>query len=195
MVLVGKVNRDIVAAINVHGPLAVGLSGEDAGLITAAATDAGARLRRRRRGGRPVASSSGCWPRGSSRWWRPSAPTPPGQAYNINADTVAGAIAAALTAEKLVFLTDVEGVRADPDDPASLLRTVSVDELEAMVASGAATSGMIPKVEACARAVRAGVARGPHPRRPGAPRPAARDLHRRRGRHDGLTARATRDRR
>ena len=63
MVLVGKVNREIVSAINVHGALAVGLSGEDASLITAVARPGRARLRGRRRGGRPVASSSGCWPR------------------------------------------------------------------------------------------------------------------------------------
>ena len=117
MVLVGKVNREIVSAINVHGPLAVGLSGEDANLITAIARAEPARLRGRRRGGRPLDHRSACWPRGSSRWWPPSRPTPTGQAYNINADAVAGAIAAALHAEKLVFLTDVAGLRADPDDP------------------------------------------------------------------------------
>ncbi len=72
---------------------------------------------------------------------------------------MAGAVAAALQAEKLVFLTDVSGVRADPDDPNTMLRTVSVDELEAMVESGAANAGMVPKVEACTRAIRAGVAR------------------------------------
>jgi acetylglutamate kinase len=82
-----------------------------------------------------------------------------GQSYNINADAVAGAIAIAMHAEKLVYLTDVEGLRSDPRDPGSQLGRVSVDELDAMVASGAASAGMIPKVEACARAVRAGVPR------------------------------------
>ena len=117
MVLVGKVNRDIVSAINVHGPLAVGLSGEDASLITAAARSAATSgyvgdvldvdptiLRRLLAEGLiPVVATIGA--------------DAPGQAYNINADTVAGAVAEALDAEKLVFLTDVDGLRADPDDP------------------------------------------------------------------------------
>jgi acetylglutamate kinase len=158
MVLVGKVNREIVSAINVHGALAVGLSGEDANLITAVArpgqlgfvgdvevVDPSLIERLLAQGLIPVVATI--------------AADAAGQAYNINADAVAGAVAAALGAEKLVFLTDVSGVRADPDDPQTMLRTVSVDELEAMVASGAATSGMVPKVEACTRAVRAGVAR------------------------------------
>jgi acetylglutamate kinase len=158
MVLVGKVNREIVSAINVHGALAVGLSGEDANLITAIArpgqlgfvgdvevVDPSLIERLLAQGLIPVVATI--------------AADAAGQAYNINADAVAGAVAAALHAEKLVFLTDVSGVRADPDDPDTLLRTVTVDELEAMLASGAATAGMVPKVEACARAVRAGVAR------------------------------------
>jgi acetylglutamate kinase len=158
MVLVGKVNREIVSAINVHGALAVGLSGEDANLITAVArpgqlgfvgdvevVDPSLIERLLAQGLIPVVATI--------------AADTAGQAYNINADAVAGALAAALKAEKLVFLTDVSGVRADPDDPETLLRTVTADELEAMVASGAATTGMVPKVEACVRAVRAGVAR------------------------------------
>jgi acetylglutamate kinase len=158
MVLVGKVNREIVSAINVHGALAVGLSGEDANLITAIArpgqlgfvgdvevVDPSLIERLLAQGLIPVVATI--------------AADAAGQAYNINADAVAGALAAALHAEKLVFLTDVSGVRADPDDPETMLRTVTVDELEAMVSSGAATAGMVPKVEACTRAVRAGVAR------------------------------------
>jgi acetylglutamate kinase len=158
MVLVGKVNREIVSAINVHGALAVGLSGEDANLITAVArpgqlgfvgdvegVDPSLIERLLAQGLIPVVATI--------------AADAAGQAYNINADAVAGAVAAALQAEKLVFLTDVSGVRADPDDPATMLRTVTVDQLEAMLASGAATSGMVPKVEACTRAVRAGVSR------------------------------------
>jgi acetylglutamate kinase len=158
MVLVGKVNREIVSAINVHGALAVGLSGEDANLITAVArpgqlgfvgdvqvVDPSLIERLLAQGLIPVVATI--------------AADAAGQAYNINADAVAGAMAAALKAEKLVFLTDVSGVRADPDNPATMLRTATADELEAMVESGAATSGMMPKVEACTRAVRAGVAR------------------------------------
>jgi acetylglutamate kinase len=158
MVLVGKVNREIVSAMNVHGSLAVGLSGEDANMITATPRDAALGFvgdvevvdpsmleRLLAQGLIPVVATIA----GDSK----------GQTYNINADAVAGAIAAALHAAKLIYLTDVTGLRADPDDPESLLRTVSVDELDSMVASGTASSGMIPKVEACARAVRAGVPR------------------------------------
>jgi acetylglutamate kinase len=80
-----------------------------------------------------------------------------GQAYNINADTVAGAVAESLGAEKLVFLTDVSGVRADRSDPDSLLTSLTADGLDALVASGAIEGGMIPKARSCARAVRNGV--------------------------------------
>jgi acetylglutamate kinase len=158
MVLIGKVNREIVSAMNMHGSLAVGLSGEDAKMITATARDAALGFvgdvgvvdpsileRLLAQGLIPVVATIA----GDAK----------GQSYNINADAVAGAIATALHAEKLVCLTDVTGLRSDPGDPQSLLRQVSVEQLDAMVASGAASSGMIPKVEACARAVRAGVRR------------------------------------
>ncbi|HET7487768.1 MAG TPA: acetylglutamate kinase [Acidimicrobiales bacterium] len=156
MVLVGKVNRDIVAAVNVHGPLAVGLSGEDAGLITAtarspelgfvgdvAAVNASIIERLLAEDLIPVVATIGS--------------STEGQAYNINADTAAAAVAEALGAEKLVYLTNVEGLRRDPDDPESLVTTLSVDELEAMVEGGSVTAGMIPKAASCVRAVRGGV--------------------------------------
>jgi len=158
MVLVGKVNPDIVAAINMHGPLAVGLSGEDARLITAVArqgdlgyvgdvldVDPTIVLRLLAEDLIPVVATIGS--------------DAAGQAYNINADTVAGAVAVALAAEKLVFLTDVAGIRANPDDPATVLGRVSSAVLDQLVTSGAAGGGMVPKAEACARAVRAGVHR------------------------------------
>ncbi len=158
MVLIGKVNREIVSAMNVHGSLAVGLSGDDAKMITAMPRDTSLGFvgdvgvvdpsflhRLLAEGIIPVVATI--------------AGDTTGQSYNINADAVAGAIAAALQAEKLVCLTDVTGLRSDPDDPGSRLAQVSVDQIDAMVASGAASSGMIPKVEACARAVRAGVRR------------------------------------
>ncbi len=156
MVLVGKVNRDLVTAINVHGALAVGLSGEDANLIRAAPRSAELgfvgdvevldpviveRLVAERL--IPVVATIGA--------------TEAGQAYNINADTVAGALADALSAEKLVFLTDVEGLRADATDPTSALERVNAGDLQAMVDEGRAAGGMIPKAEACIKAVRAGV--------------------------------------
>ncbi len=82
-----------------------------------------------------------------------------GQAYNINADTVAGAIAEALGAEKLVYLTDIEGLRRQVDDPTSLIRQVTADDLDALVADGTIAGGMIPKVASCVHAVRNGVGR------------------------------------
>jgi acetylglutamate kinase len=158
MVLVGKVNRDIVSAINVHAPLAVGLSGEDAGLITAAqrAPELGfvgdveevntpILDRLIAQDVIPVVATIGA--------------DDAGQAYNINADTAAGAIAAALHAEKLVYLTDIEGLRTDVNDPGSLLKSVTIDRLEHFITDGTVTSGMIPKAQACLEAVRGGVKR------------------------------------
>jgi acetylglutamate kinase len=82
-----------------------------------------------------------------------------GQAYNVNADTVAAAIAAALGAEKLVYLTDIEGLRRRVDDPTTLIRQTTADELEALIADGTIAGGMIPKVASCIQAVRNGVGR------------------------------------
>jgi acetylglutamate kinase len=157
MVLVGKINRDIVSAVNVHGPLAVGLSGEDAGLILASARhpdlgfvgdvdDVNPAILERLLAEDiiPVVSTIGA--------------DLAGQAYNINADTVAGAIAEALGAEKVVFLTDVEGLRADVDDESSLIRRTTASRLRALMDRGTLRGGMIPKVAACVHAVDHGVA-------------------------------------
>jgi acetylglutamate kinase len=157
MVLVGKVNRDIVSAINVHAPLAVGLSGEDARLITATPHEADIGFvgsvevvdpsllhRLLAEGLVPVVATI--------------AADASGQSYNINADTVAGALAEALGAEKLVYLTDVEGLRRDASDPDTLVHRVTDEELAGMIRSGAAAGGMVPKAEACLHAVRHGVA-------------------------------------
>ena len=158
MVLVGKVNRDIVSAINVHGPLAVGMSGEDAKLITAAPShvdlgfvgsvslvDPTMLQRLVAQGLIPVVATI--------------AADASGQAYNINADTVAGALAEALEAEKLIFLTDIEGLRVVADDPTTVIHKASLEVIDEIIRSGNAEGGMLPKVEACARAVRAGVSR------------------------------------
>jgi len=156
MVLVGKVNRDIVGAVNVHGSLAVGVSGEDAGLLLARpstpelgfvghveAVDPGILQRLLATGIIPVLATIGS--------------DAEGQAFNINADTAAGAVAEALAADKLVYLTDVEGLRAD--DPETLLSAVTADDLDRLVATGAVSGGMIPKVESAAKAVRGSVGR------------------------------------
>tara|TARA_B100000470_G_scaffold199469_1_gene170570 strand:+ start:308 stop:1246 length:939 start_codon:yes stop_codon:yes gene_type:complete len=156
MVLVGKVNRDIVGSINVHGPLAVGISGEDGGLITAAArnpelgfvgdvdsVDPTLLTKLFAEGLIPVMSTIGT--------------DASGQAYNINADTVAGAVAEAIGAEKVVYLTDVEGLYEDLDNKDSLIGEISADELQTKLESGQITDGMIPKIEACVHAVNNGV--------------------------------------
>jgi acetylglutamate kinase len=157
MVLVGKVNRDIVSAINVHGPLAVGVSGEDAGLIQAAQRDPELGF---------VGDISEVKPELLVRLLAqdlvPVVATigsdETGQAYNINADTAAAAIAIALVAQKLVFLTDVEGIRADPADASSLLSRLSAQQLRALIEKGAVGAGMIPKAQAALDAVGGGVA-------------------------------------
>jgi len=158
MVLVGKVNRDLVSAVNVHGPLAVGLSGEDANLITA-----GQRAPELGYVGDVVEVDPTLLHRLLAQGLIPIIATigadDAGQAYNINADTVAGAVATALGAEKLVFLSDVAGLRADAADPGSLLHRVSAADLDHLVSTGAAAGGMVPKAEACAAAVRGGVRR------------------------------------
>jgi len=157
MVLVGKVNRDIVSAINVHGPLAVGLSGEDAGLITASARhpDLGYV-------GNVDSVNPGILDRLLAEELIPVVATigtdMEGQAYNINADTAAGAVAEAVRAQKLVYLTDVIGVLRDVSDPDTLVTTASADELDKLIEEGVLAGGMIPKITSCTRAVRSGVA-------------------------------------
>jgi acetylglutamate kinase len=158
MVLVGRVNRDIVSSINVHGPLAVGLSGEDAQLISAVArspelgfvgdvenVNAGILERLLSQELIPVVATIGA--------------DVAGQSYNINADTVAGAIAEALSAERLVYLTNVEGLREDVEDPGSRISAISAGELDRLLQDGAITEGMIPKLTSCVQALRNGVRR------------------------------------
>ncbi|WP_197321475.1 acetylglutamate kinase [Saccharomonospora sp. NB11] len=163
MVLVGQVSRELVGLINAHGPYAVGISGEDARLFTAErkkatvdgeSVDIGlvgdvvgvnpeAVLDIVNAGRIPVVSTV--------------APDADGVVHNVNADTAAGALAAALQAEKLVVLTDVEGLYANWPDRSSLVNRIDADELEKLLPSLA--SGMIPKMEACLRAIRGGVRR------------------------------------
>lgn len=157
MVLIGKVNPDIVGAINRHGPLAVGLNGADGGLLTVtpvpdlgfvgdvSRVDTDVIHRLLDQGRIPVVATIGV--------------DAAGQPHNVNADTAAGAIAAALQAEKLVYLTNIEGLRRDVADPATLISTIEVEALAAMLASGSLEGGMIPKIESCVHAVRGGVAK------------------------------------
>jgi acetylglutamate kinase len=157
MVLVGKVGRDIVGSINVHGAYAVGLSGEDGGLIRAVPRDPALGFV-----GDVAAVNPGIIERLLAEDMIPVVSTigsdAEGQAYNINADTVAGALAGALGAEKAIYLSDVPGLLTDVADPSSLVARADVAELRAWMADGTITGGMIPKVEACIEAVEAGAA-------------------------------------
>ena len=158
MVLIGQVNPQIVSAINVHGDFAVGVSGEDGGLIRAVARDPDLGYV-----GDVVRVNPAVLDRLIEDEFIPVVATvgtdEDGQAYNINADTVAGEVAVALGAEKLVYLTDVEGLRRDVDDPDSLIRQTSPNELDDLIADGTIAGGMIPKVASCVDAVRRGVRR------------------------------------
>jgi acetylglutamate kinase len=156
MVLVGKINREIVSSVNMHGPLAVGVSGEDAGLILASARNPELGFV-----GDVAAVNPGILQRLLAEELIPVVSTIgadlAGQAYNINADTVAGALAEALGAEKVVYLTDVEGLLSDIDDPSSLISHIDAIQLQKLVDSGVLTGGMIPKIAACIHAVENGV--------------------------------------
>jgi len=158
MVLTGQVNPQLVSAINVHGPLAVGVSGQDAGMIRAVARDVALGFVGDVVGINPMILQ-GLLDEGFVPVVATIGTDDAGQAYNINADTVAGAIAEALGAEKLVYLTDIEGLRRVVDDAASLIRQTTPDELDALMADGTIAGGMIPKVESCVHAVRTGVRR------------------------------------
>jgi acetylglutamate kinase len=158
MALVGKVNREIVAALNQHGSYAVGLSGEDAGLIKV-------EMRDERLGfvGDVASIDPSIVHKLVNEELIPVIATVGvdelGQAYNINADTVAGAIARAMDAEKLVYLTDVAGLYADYGDESSLISQTDVDGISAMLESGQVDGGMIPKLQSCVDALRGGVRR------------------------------------
>lgn len=157
MVLVGKVGRDIVGAINVHGAYAVGLSGEDGGLITAAPRSADLGFV-----GDIVDVNPGIVHRLLAEEMIPVVSTigsdADGQAYNINADTVAGALAGALDAEKVIYLSDVPGLLTDVDDPSSIVARTTIEQAHAWIADGTISGGMIPKITACIDAVQAGAA-------------------------------------
>ncbi|CAO5243524.1 acetylglutamate kinase [Frankia sp. AgKG'84/4] len=161
MVLLGQVNRDVVGLINDHGPFAVGLSGEDANLFTARRRPAivdGEEVDVGRVGDivdvraetLDALLDSGKVPIVAS-----VARGIDGGVYNVNADTAAAELAVALNATKLVVLTDVEGLYADWPASDEVLSELSITELEQLLPTLAA--GMIPKMEACRRAVRGGV--------------------------------------
>jgi len=158
-VLVGKVNRDLVATINREAPgdpVAVGVSGEDGGLLVTTPRDPAlgfvgdvAHVRAGRlhgmldQGLAPVVSTFGA--------------DISGQPYNINADEAAMAIAVAMQAEKIVYLTAAPGLLEDPKDESSLIQRLTVAELRDRISHESVSKGMIPKLRACADAVEGGV--------------------------------------
>jgi acetylglutamate kinase len=157
MVLVGRVNKQIVNGLNQVGGRAVGFSGADGDLVRArpygdgslglvgdvARVDPSVIIPLLDQGYIPVISSV--------------APNQTGQSYNINADTVAGELAAALDAEKLVLLTDTPGILRNREDPDSLIRQLSLSEARQLIADGVVAGGMTPKTECCIRALAQGV--------------------------------------
>ena len=163
MVLIGKLNKDIVLRLNRHGQPAVGLCGDDGSLFQVAKreiTDADGDeldlgfvgsirrvdvnvLNHIAEDYIPVVASVGADAEGRS--------------YNVNADEAAGAVAAALGAYKVIFLTDVEGWLADQGDPASLVSETDVAEIRRVIEAGGVGGGMLPKLQACAGAVESGV--------------------------------------
>jgi acetylglutamate kinase len=156
MVLVGKTNRDLVAAINALEPVAIGVAGEDGRLLEVEPVDErlgfvgrvikvrGALLHDFHDDGLiPVVSTVGA--------------DACAQPYNVNADDAARAIAVAMGAEKLIYLTGAPGLLADPADPASLIHRLTAAEARSRIADASVTGGMIPKLAACAEAVEGGV--------------------------------------
>jgi acetylglutamate kinase len=161
MVLTGQVGRELVGLINQHGPFAVGLSGEDAGLFTAIRRHAVV-------DGQPVdigqvgdvykvdtSAVDDLIAAGRIPVVATVAPDADGLLHNVNADTAASALAIALGARKLVVLTDVPGLYTDWPDTGSLAREIGADALEKLLPT--LESGMVPKMEACLRAVQGGV--------------------------------------
>jgi acetylglutamate kinase len=163
MVLVGQVNSDVVSLVNAHGPFAVGLSGEDAQLLTAERRDAMV-------DGEPVdigfvgdvvdvqpAIVHALLDEGKVPVIATVARGADGELYNVNADTAAAALAVAVGAEKLIVLTDVEGLYADWPNSDEVISQITDEELEKLMPT--LSSGMVPKMEACLRAVQGGVPR------------------------------------
>ena len=158
MVLLGTVNPQLVSAINVHGACAVGVSGQDAGLLRVTQRDPDLGFVGDIDSVDPTVLKSAIADNAV-----PVVATigndASGQAYNVNADTAAAAIAVALGAEKLIYLTDIEGLRANKDDASSIIRRTTASEISRLMADGSIDGGMIPKMESCVEAITSGVSR------------------------------------
>jgi acetylglutamate kinase len=158
MVLVGKVNTELVSAINAHGPRAVGLSGEDGNMVMARA-----RSERLGRVGEVTGIDTTVLDNLIEDGFIPVVATvaagEDGGSFNVNADIVAGQLAAALQADKCLFLTDVDGLYRDFADKSSLISALTPDQAEEMIVTDQLEGGMVPKVAACVHALRGGVRR------------------------------------
>ncbi|MGI9952596.1 acetylglutamate kinase [Moorellaceae bacterium AZ2] len=159
MVLVGKLNKEIVAQLNRFGGKAIGLCGKDGNLIEAVKQEDGGpdlgfvgQVKQINPGIIETVIAEGYIPVVA-----PIGVGAEGESYNINADYVAGELAVALKAHKLVLLTDVEGILADQKDPSSLIPTVEVGRVPELIEAGIISGGMIPKVQCCVRALKGGV--------------------------------------
>ena len=157
-VLVGKVNQELVAAINQHGNVAVGVSGSDAGTIVAEQLDPGLG-----RVGRVTRVNADYLESLMDNDYIPVVATvaqgEDGGFFNINADVAAGAVAKAVHAHKIIYLTDVDGLYEDFSDKTSLISNLTLEETEALLARGDIDKGMIPKLQSCVGALRGGVFR------------------------------------
>jgi acetylglutamate kinase len=156
MVLLGTINPQIVSAIASHGAKAVGVSGQDAGLLRVAQRDPELGFV-----GDVVSVDPSVVQSALDDGLVPVVATigddGSGQAFNVNADTAASAIAVALRAKKLVYLTDIDGIRVDKEDPNSLVQRVDIAGIDALLERGVIEGGMIPKVQSCTDALRGGV--------------------------------------
>lgn len=156
MVLVGSINRNVVSRINRHGSIALGVSGEDANLLIAEQRDPDLGFV-----GDVVSVNIDLITRLLEDSLVPVIATiatdGTGQAYNVNADAGAAAVAAALNALKIIYVTDVNGLYEDPNDPSTLIRQTTASGLREFIESGQAGAGMIPKLEGCLSALANGV--------------------------------------
>ena len=156
MVLVGKINRELVSALNALEPVAVGVAGEDGRLLEATQVDPAlgfvGKVGKVRAGLLHALLDDGLVPIVST-----VGADALGQPYNVNADDAARAIAVAMKAEKLIYLTSAPGLLDNPEDPASLVHRLTTAEARHRIADDSVTGGMIPKLAACAEAVEGGV--------------------------------------
>ena len=160
MVLSGKVNKELVAALQLHGGKALGLCGCDGEMIVAkkleSEIDLGYVGDIKKITTKPILDALG---NGYVPIIATVGTSETGQAYNINADTAAARIASCLRAEKLILMTDIKGLLKDKDDDSTLIPQVNVSEVSYLKSTGIISGGMIPKIDCCVEAIRRGVKR------------------------------------